>query len=565
MDWPFSLKSRRRSISRQAVIRLAISLGLFVIALSYTSALLYKMALNKAAHERAADLVAFYQFRLTQLERDWELQTRDFKTRIEFTRYLEDPQTDSINLRAFFTIQGGGARFYQFLVLDKNGQTRFAMRKDGQFSNPLKQNQSNGWYREPSTGKLYRVFLEPIWMGNSGVGKMLAFFPVDNALLYQLASPGVILIARYQNESVASSLGSEGLKHHTVKSETIERRELPWTNELEAPKLEIEAPVKTIFSTLELSIGAGMIPFVDALILWFALGTWLMLQTRRIKALGGAVAEFSQHQEVTSSLKQNIRQAQAGNVDEIHDVAVAIESLAQQTVEQRLQHVREEEQIRLWSSVFQSSAESIIITDRDNKIVAVNPAFQRRTGYLQEEVLGQNPRMLSCGREQPEFYAAMWQSIKANGFWQGEIWDSDKAGTSHPYLMTISSVHDDAGEITHYVGYYTDISERMRSDEELKQHRDHLEELVAGRTLALEDANQKLTLQSNLLISREADLHRAQAVAKLGSWRLDVSNNSLYWSDETYRIFGLPTDVRMNYELFLLAVHEDDKMQVDQA
>lgn len=564
MGWPNSLSSRRQAITRQASARLLLSLGLFVIALIFTSSWLYNSALTKAAHERAEDLVSFYQFRLTQLEQDWERQTRDFKIRIEFTRYLENPLTSADQLRAFFTIQGGEPRFQQLLLLDKNDRLRFTLMHEGQFTNPLKNNESSGWFRNPGNGTLYRVFLEPIWLGKGGTGKMLTFFPIDNALLYLLASPGVMLSAHYQKEAVANSGGSAGLKAPQVHAGAVERRELHWMGDINDPlTLEIEAPVKGIFSTLELALAVGLIPFVDALIVWFALGTWLMLQARRIKALGVAVGEFSQHQQVTQTLHENIRKAQEGKVDEIHDVALAIESLARQTVEQRLQHIREAAQIRLWSSVFKSSAEAIIITDRDHNIVEVNPAFQHRTGYLLQDVLGKNPRILASKHQNPQFYQAMWQEISAKGYWQGEVWDNDKDGTSHPYLMTISSVRDAAGEVVNYVGYYWDISARIRSDEELKRHREHLEELVAERTLALEKANQKLTLQTGKLIAREDDLHRAQAVAKLGSWRLDVGVNRLYWSEETYRIFGLPHTELITYPIFLRAVHVDDRTFVD--
>lgn len=564
MGWPFSLNTERQPITRQAIIRLSISLGLFVLVLSYSSSVLYTAALNKAAHERAEDLVAFYQYRITQLERDWEIQTRDFKTRIEYTRFLENPATASVNLQAFFTIQGGERRFEQMFVLNSQGQLRFSMNKEGHYLPILKKGYANGWYRDPDNGKLFRVFQESIWLGKEGGGKMLTFFPIDNALLYLLASPGVKLAARFEGELVASSLGSDGLKLSVTKSDAVEHRNIHWTNEAHDPLvLAIEAPVKAIFSTTELSLGAGLIPIVDALILWFALGTWLMLQTRRIKALGVAVDEFAQHQEVTKTLHENIRKAQEGKLDEIHDVALAIEMLAQQTVEQRNQHLREQVQIQLWSSVFKSSAEAIVITDKDCNIVEVNPAFELRTGFLLQDVLGKSPRILSAQHQKPEFYQAMWHQIEDVGYWQGEVWDSNKDGTPQPYLMTISSVHAADGVVVNYVGYYFDISARVRSDEELKRHRDHLEELVAERTLALENANQKLTLQTSKLIAREEDLHRAQAVAKLGSWRLDAAVNKLYWSDETYRIFGIPYSEQITYPVLLSAVHVDDRVFVD--
>jgi PAS domain S-box-containing protein len=306
-----------------------------------------------------------------------------------------------------------------------------------------------------------------------------------------------------------------------------------------------------------------LIPVIDALILWFALGTWLMLQARRIKELGIAVNEFNQHQAVTETLKNSINEAQKGKLDEIHDVAVAIEQLAHQTVEQRLQHIREEEQIRLWSSVFSSSADAIIITDRECNIIDVNPAFVSKTGYQLQDIVGKNPKILSENRQAPEFYKAMWQQLASVGYWQGEILDSHKNGTLTPYLMTISSVHNVAGEVVSYVGYYSDISARVRLDEELKHHRDNLEALIMERTLELERANQKLIIQSNQLKSREEDLHKAQAVAKLGSWRLDVATSKLFWSDETYRIFGLEQTVEITYPVFLGAVHVDDRAFVD--
>lgn len=564
MGWPFSISSRRRPITRQAAARLILSLCLFVVALAFSTSWLYKAALNKAAAERADDLVRFYQYRLTQLEQDWDLQTRDFKTRIEFTRFLENPISASSQLRAFFTIQGSEKKFQQLLILNKQNEMLFVLRHEGKFSNPITGDERSGWFRDTQSGSVYRVFLEPIWLGKEGTGKMLTFFPIDNALLYQLASPGVMLSARFGQESVANSGGALALENQKPDGDSVERRAVGWPGESnESLSIEIEAPVKAIFSTRELSLGAAVIPLVDALIVWFALGTWLMLQTRRIKALGAAVDEFSQYQEVTPALSSNIRGAQKGSLDEIHDVAQAIEMLAHKTVEQRLQHIREAAQIELWSSVFKSSAEAILITDQDSNILAVNPAFEQRTGYRQEDVQGKNPRIFSAKRHEPAFYQAMYQAIKDQGYWQGEVWDVDKDGTVHPYLMTISSVRDAAGRVVNYVGYYSDISARIRADDELKRHREHLEELVSERTLALEKANQQLLLQREKIIAREEDLHKAQAVAKLGSWRLDLASSRLHWSDETYRIFGLPPTEEITYPVFLRAVHVDDRAFVD--
>jgi diguanylate cyclase (GGDEF)-like protein/PAS domain S-box-containing protein len=543
----------RQTITRQAATRLLISLGLFVIALSVTSALVYSTVLNKAAHERAENLQVFYQSRLQQLEREWEVQSHDFKNRIEFTRYLEQPATAAINLQAFFTIQSGERRFSQLLVQDQTGAIRFKLNKEGRYSNTLKPDESSGWYWNADDAKLYRVFKENIWLGKAGTGWMTAYYPIDNARLYNLLTPGVMLAARYQNKTIASSMGAAGLDAVAAAPDAFERREIPWTADANSPlTLLIDAQIKGIFSTIELTLGVGLIPLLDALILWFALGTWMMKQTRRIRAMGAAVIEFPQYQEVSPRLHQQLQIAQSGKRDEIYDVSYALEALAEYTVAQRKQHLREEAEIRLWSSVFKSSAEPIIITDRDLCIVAVNPAFLQKTGYAAEDILGKNPRILSPRPESAEFYTKMWRAIAEQGYWQGEIWYKDKDGTEQPYLMSISCVKDLHDNIVNYVGYYTSISERIRAETELKLHRDNLEELVIGRTMALESANRQLT-------ASEAALHQAQAVARIGSWRLDLSKNTLLWSDQTCRIFGLPIGSPITYAQFLSYVHDDDR------
>lgn len=566
MGWPYKIAPKKQTITQQAATRLLVSLGLFVIALIFSSALIYNTALNKAAAEKAENLQIFYQSRLEQVERDWEVQTRDFKNRIEFTRYLEDPGNAVINLHAFFTIQSGERRFSQLVVQDHDGGLRFKLNKDSKYSDTLESEQRSGWYWDNDSGKLYRVFRERIWLGKDGAGTMTAYFPIDHALLYQLVSPGVMLVARYQNNNIASSLGSAGLDATQVQAVRQQGRELPWTGTADSPlTLLIDAPVSGIFSALELTLGVGVIPLLDALILWFALGTWLMTQTRRIRAMGAAVLEFPQRQEVSPVLRRQIQLAQSGKRDEIYDVSFAIEALAEYTVEQRKRQLREEAEIRLWSSVFKSSAEGIIITDQQRNIVAVNPAFLQRTGYDAADVLGKNPRILSIKRENPAFYTAMWKAIESDGYWQGEVWDCNKDGTESPYLMSISSVHDESGNIVNYVGYYTDISNRIRAEQELKHHRDNLEAMIAERTFDLGAANQKLTAQSTRLLASEADLHRAQAVAKIGSWRLDAAGNKLEWSEETYRIFGVPPATNITYDVFLNQIHEEDRESVDRA
>ena len=128
---------------------------------------------------------------------------------------------------------------------------------------------------------------------------------------------------------------------------------------------------------------------------------------------------------------------------------------------------RTEEQLRLLANVFEYSGEAIVVTDADNLIVSVNRSFTRLTGYEPDEVRGKNPRILSAGRMAAEGYQQMWRDIAEKGGWEGEIWDQRKDGSCYPKWLTISTLKDAKGRITHHIGSFTDISERKQAEEKI--------------------------------------------------------------------------------------------------
>jgi diguanylate cyclase (GGDEF)-like protein/PAS domain S-box-containing protein len=135
------------------------------------------------------------------------------------------------------------------------------------------------------------------------------------------------------------------------------------------------------------------------------------------------------------------------------------------------QRKQDEENLRLAASVFSTSQEGILISDPNNRIIDVNPAFSRLTGYSREEALGENPSFLSAGRHDTAFYQEMWQSLHDKGEWQGEIWNQRKSGQAFPELLSIVAVKDDRGRLQHYVGAFSDISM-------IKQHEADLDRIA---------------------------------------------------------------------------------------
>ncbi|WP_372927482.1 EAL domain-containing protein [Marinobacter sp.] len=114
--------------------------------------------------------------------------------------------------------------------------------------------------------------------------------------------------------------------------------------------------------------------------------------------------------------------------------------------------------LRIAASVFDRSHEAIVITDRNNRILDVNPSFSRITGYLRDEVLGLNPSVLSSGRHSREYYQSMWHSIEKTDHWRGEVWNRRKNGEEFVELLSISRVHlEEPGQYYH-VAAFTDIT-----------------------------------------------------------------------------------------------------------
>lgn len=133
---------------------------------------------------------------------------------------------------------------------------------------------------------------------------------------------------------------------------------------------------------------------------------------------------------------------------------------------------RAEAALHLYANAFRHSGEAIMITDSDNRIIAVNPAFTILTGYAGEEAIGKDPKLLASGRTPPETYQGMWAALRESGFWQGEFWDRRKDGRVYPKWAAISLIRDEKGQVTHHIASFTDISERKAAEERI-QHLAH--------------------------------------------------------------------------------------------
>ena len=128
-----------------------------------------------------------------------------------------------------------------------------------------------------------------------------------------------------------------------------------------------------------------------------------------------------------------------------------------------------EEKLQLAAMVYQHSSQSIMVTDANGQIIAVNPGFERITGYTAEEVLGKNPRVLSSGRHDHAFYQSMWHALNTTGRWQGELWNKRKNGQLYPAWITINAIFNEDGTIDRYVELCSDFTRKKEAEHLLWQ------------------------------------------------------------------------------------------------
>ncbi|CAH1905448.1 putative Diguanylate cyclase [Candidatus Nitrotoga sp. HW29] len=124
------------------------------------------------------------------------------------------------------------------------------------------------------------------------------------------------------------------------------------------------------------------------------------------------------------------------------------------------------EALRIAAIAFESH-EGILVTDACGVISCVNHAFTRLTGYSTEEAVGRTPAILSSGQHGRDFYQRMRTTLNKQKYWQGEMWNKRKNGKIYADWLTISAITGDDGNITHYVGIFSDITSNPESSAEI--------------------------------------------------------------------------------------------------
>ncbi|MDD5390207.1 MAG: PAS domain S-box protein [Gallionellaceae bacterium] len=201
-----------------------------------------------------------------------------------------------------------------------------------------------------------------------------------------------------------------------------------------------------------------------------------------------------------------------------------------------LSRIREQDaQLQLQIHALNAAGNAIIITDTTPRILWANAAFSTLTGYSLAEAIGRKPaELVKSGEQDQPYYQRMWDSILAGQVWRGELINKHKDGSLYHEDLTITPVSIDGKVVSHFVAIKQDISARK----------------AAEAALRLSEQRLRLALQG----------------ANAGIWEWNIRSQAVYWSDENYRVLGLPLPGEgggpASYERWLHCVHPEDRARV---
>jgi diguanylate cyclase (GGDEF)-like protein len=380
-------KPRRRvTIRRQALLRLVAVIVIMAVGISLVGYNSFMTRQNREVEQKQSVTRSYYAELLPRLENAWLSQAEQTRSRIEFTRILEEPEAIRwAKLNSFLTAQWEFVEFSNLVVLDGGGKLIFRFGPEVHKFGAMDELIRIGWYFSPEHREFYRVLSVPLWLGASGQGTLVLFRSLNTSTLKGLLSPEVSLYLEAADSIVAGSHPETGLAIDAKREGLIPGRPAVIQIRLRWPQDSPQAPTLIVRRDFIESIRLNefmLRPLVAItlviVMLWLGLGRWLTRSVRRVESLDAATVSFAAQGSPEQAVPL-LAPATSRN-DEIGDVAMTLGTLMRRVSE------REREQ-RAYLDTLAMLDEAVLELDCSGRIVRASPGWNRLT-HSSESLIG---------------------------------------------------------------------------------------------------------------------------------------------------------------------------------
>lgn len=168
--------------------------------------------------------------------------------------------------------------------------------------------------------------------------------------------------------------------------------------------------------------------------------------------------------EIFGAFSLYSRQSNAFDAPEVIQRLTAITSRISVALEMAQDH----EKLRLLAAALETASNAVFITSRSGHIQWLNDAFTRMSGYTRAEAIGQTPKFLNSGKHDTAYYQILWSTILAGEPWVSETTERHKDGHLYTVQQSITPIHDDSGQISHFISIHEDITAKKKTEERIR-------------------------------------------------------------------------------------------------
>lgn len=371
-----SLLCGRGTLRWQALARLLL-VGLFVVsAITLVATISHRTQSEREDTQKRATIQQLYEKELPRVEERWQADAEQIKTRIEFSRILEEgDEVRWLKFNAFLNAQSEFTHFPNLLIL--RGENRILYRY-GPEAHKIKINAAllaSSWHYSEEARELYRVYRIPIWLGSGEHGTLLLLKTVNNASLREIAAPETFLHLFFHDRILATSnsathdLTRPGMKEaRTPAGELLIQTEQLWPGSGTRPMLIIQHEFHTLYPLREFLLRPLAAVSIITLLIWLGLGRWLTHTIRRVENLETATRDYTQL-GIASRASEQLRAA-GGQPDEISDLAEAMEKLMHEIESRNLEQ-------KAYLETLSMLEEAVLEIDCDGTIVRASPGWNK--------------------------------------------------------------------------------------------------------------------------------------------------------------------------------------------